>query len=292
MSFLEAIILGIVQGLTEFLPISSSGHLMLGERLFGFEEPNLLFNLVVHLGTLVAVTLFYRKDVWGAVTGFWNALQKGLQERSIDAFRQDEGAKLGVLIILGTIPTVVVGLLFYPLISAGFGDVDMAVVISAILILTGFILFSARFVDESKMKERGGGWTLWNITPMVAILIGVAQGLAVLPGFSRSGLTIVAALWLAVYRVEAARYSFLLSIPAVAGALVLESYTSFDAQALTGVDGLVDVGIYTVAGIIAGVIGYLSILVLVKMLRKAQFWHFAWYCWAVGAAGLVYFLVW
>ena len=291
MSFLEAILLGVLQGLTEFLPISSSGHLMLGERFFGIQEPNLLFNVVVHIGTLVAVTLFYRKDVFNAVTGIWNALVRGIRERSVDAFGESEGARLGVLLVLGTIPTVIIGVALHPFLSTGGGeDVELILVICSLLIVNGFILLAARFADESKMAERGGKWTLWNITPMVAILIGVAQGLAVLPGFSRSGLTIVAALWLSVYRAEAARYSFLLSIPAVGGAMVFEALTSYDPDMLSTVDGLNEVGIYTLAAIAAGIIGYLSILVLVKMLRKAQFWHFAWYCWAVGAGGL--FLLW
>lgn len=289
MSFLEAILLGVLQGLTEFLPISSSGHLMLGERFFGMEEPNLLFNVVVHIGTLVAVTLFYRRDVFDAVTGFGKATVRGLRERSVDAFRESEGARLGILLILGTIPTVVIGVALHPFLSIGGGeDVELILVICSLLIVNGFILFAARFADESKMAERDGKWTLWNITPMVAILIGVAQGLAVLPGFSRSGLTIVAALWLSVYRTEAARYSFLLSIPAVAGAMIYETAKSFEPGALTGMDGFADIGIYTLAAVVAGVIGYISILVLVKMLRKAQFWHFAWYCWALGIAGLAY----
>lgn len=291
MSFVEAILLGLLQGLTEFLPISSSGHLMLGERFFGMEEPNLLFNVVVHIGTLVAVTLFYRKDVLNAVAGIWNASLQGLGERSLEAFRKNEGARLGVLLVLGTIPTVAIGVLLHPFLSVGGGEnVDLVVIISAMLIVNGFILFAARFPDDDKMAEREGRWTLWNITPFIAVLIGVAQGLAVLPGFSRSGLTIVAALWLAVYRVESARFSFLLSIPAVAGAMFFESVVSYEPGALSGVDGLVDVGIYTSAAVIAGIIGYLSILVLVKMLRNAKFWHFSWYCWAVGAGGL--FWVW
>ena len=292
MSFFEAIMLGLLQGLTEFLPISSSGHLMLGERFFGLEEPNLLFNVVVHIGTLVAVTLFYRKDVLGAVGGIYKATVTGLRERSIEAFRESEGARLGVLLVLGTIPTVVIGVALHPFISIGGGeDVELIFLICGLLIVNGFILFAAKFPSDDNIEERGGKWTLWNITPTVAILIGVAQGLAVLPGFSRSGLTIVAALWLAVYRTEAARYSFLLSIPAVAGAMIFEGAINYEAGALASVDGLTDAGIYGLAAVAAGVIGYLSILVLVKMLQKAQFWHYAWYCWALGIAGVAWVLI-
>ncbi len=288
MTFLEAVLLGILQGLTEFLPISSSGHLMLGERFFGIDEPDLFFNVVVHVGTLVAVTLFYRKDVIDAVAGVWTAARRGLEERSIDAFRRTEGARLGVLLILGSIPTAIIGLILHEPLSIGGGDgINLVVLICSLLIVNGFILLSGKFVDESKMEERSGGWTLWNITPMVAILIGVFQGLAVLPGFSRSGLTIIAALWLGVYRTEAARYSFLLSIPAVGGATLLESLSGRDAMELITLGGPAEYAAYGLAGVLAGIIGYLSILVLVKMLQKAQFWHFSWYCWLLGGGGLL-----
>ncbi len=294
MTFLEAIILGFVQGLTEFLPISSSGHLMLGEYFFGYEEPNLLFNVVLHMGTLVAVTLFYRKDVFDAVTGAWQASLLGVRTRSLEAFREKEGARLAVLLVLAMIPTGVIGLLLRPYVSTS-GLENPAIVPYAIfsaLIITGCILFSARFFKDENAKTRTGNWTLWNITPQVALWIGVAQGLAVIPGFSRSGLTIVAALWLYVYRAEAARFSFLLSIPAVAAAMVLEAVLNYDPEVLMSVDGLADVGMYTAAAVVAGIIGYLSILVLVNMLKKAHFWHFAWYCWVVGIGGLAFLLIW
>lgn len=287
MSFLEALLLGVLQGLTEFLPISSSGHLMLGERYFGIEEPDLFFNVVLHIGTLVAVTLFYRRDVIDAISGIWEATIQGLKERSVEAFRRTQGAKLGVLLVLGSIPTAIIGYTLHGPLAIGGGDqVNLVVVICSLLIVNGFILWSAKFVDESKMDDRGGKWTLWNITPMVAVMVGVAQGLAVLPGVSRSGLTIVAALWLSVDRAESARFSFLLSIPAVGGATVLESLSGQDAAELMTLGGPAEYATYVIAGVIAGIIGYLSILVLVKMLKKAQFWHFSWYCWAVGAIGL------
>ncbi len=288
MSFLDALILGVVQGLTEFLPISSSGHIMLGEHFLGYTgEPNLLLNVILHLGTLIAVILFYRKDVFGSVADVWRATQVGLRERSLVAFREREGARLAVLIVLAMVPTAVLGLSLRPFVSASIFE-DPALfpaVICGTLVLNGFILFSARFFSDEKAKTRQGSWTLWNITPAVALLIGVSQGLAVLPGFSRSGLTIIAALWLAVHRVEAARFSFLLSIPAVAAALVVETALNFDPAAIAGA-GLEGFGLYVGAAAIAGVLGYVSILVLVNMLKKAHFWHFSWYCWAVGLGGL------
>lgn len=287
MGFWEAIILGLVQGATEFLPISSSGHLMLGERFFGFEDPNILLNVILHLGTLLAVMYFYRQDLFRLVAGVGTALQQGLKERSLDAFRQEEGARLAVLLFLAMIPTGVIGLALYPFVStSALEDATyLPHAICAMLIVTGFILFSAKFRRDENIQDRGGKWTLWNITPMVALGIGVAQGIAVLPGFSRSGLTIVAALWLWVYREKAARFSFLLSIPAILAALLVETYKSFNAEALSSATA-VDVATYGAAALVAGVVGYLSIILLVNMLKKAAFWHFAWYCWAAGTIGL------
>lgn len=289
MNFIEALLLGLLQGATEFLPISSSGHLMLGERFFGIPEPQLLFNVIVHVGTLVAVILFYRKDVWGAVTGFTKAAMAGIQERSIESFRRFEGARLAILLILATIPTGVLGVAIDRVLEPKSGTPLLApeflpILICSLLIINGFILISVRWFSDEKARLREGGWSLWNITPTVAIWIGLAQGLAVLPGLSRSGLTITAAILLGVMRVESARFSFLLSIPAVLGALVLK----FDLALFSGIGGFSTLITYVCAGIAAGVIGYLSIIVLVKMLKNAQFQHFAWYCWAVGAAGLAW----
>jgi undecaprenyl-diphosphatase len=287
MNFIEALLLGLLQGMTEFLPISSSGHLMLGERFFGIAEPQLLFNVMVHVGTLVAVTLFYRKDVWGAVSGVTKAAIAGVQERSIEAFRRFEGARLGVLLVLATIPTGILGVLIDRAIEPKSGDPWLTpsllpYLICILLIINGFILMSARWFGREKGTLREGKWTLWNITPSIALWIGLAQGLAVLPGFSRSGLTITAAILLGVLRVESARFSFLLSIPAVLGALVLK----FDPDLFTGVGGWSTLVSYVCGGIVAGVVGYWSIVVLIKMLKNAQFEHFAWYCWAAGLAGL------
>lgn len=289
MNFIEALLLGLLQGLAEFIPVSSSGHLILAERFFGLEDTQLLFDLALHLGTLVAVVLFYWQDVWNAVTGFSKASIAGIQTRSLEAFRRFEGARLAVLLVLATIPTAGIGLMIdraiepkdaAPLISPA----ALPTVICIALIINGFILISTRFFAPDQPTERKSPWSLWNITPMIAILIGVSQGLAALPGFSRSGLTITAALLLGVWRVESARFSFLLSIPAVLGAFVLK----FNADLFAGLGGMNTLLMYLAATIVAGVSGYISLVLLVKMLKKAQFQHFAWYSWAVGILGLIF----
>ncbi len=290
MNFIEALLLGLLQGLAEFVPISSSGHLILAERFFGLHETQLLFDLVLHLGTLIAVILFYWEDVWNAVSGFTKASIAGIQERSVESFRRFDGARLAVLIVLATIPTGIIGVMIdraiepkneAPLIADAF----LPTVICAALVINGFILISTRFFapKEDELPQRTSPWSLWNITPMIAILIGVSQGLAALPGFSRSGLTITAAILLGVYRVESARFSFLLSIPAVLGAFVLK----FNMDLFTGTDGMSTLIMYLAAAAVAGISGYITLILLVKMLKKAQFQHFAWYSWAAGITGLL-----
>lgn len=287
MSFIEAILLAILQGATEFVPVSSSGHLLLGETFLGVQEPQLLFSVTLHLGTLLAVMLFYRRQIMTSVTDVLAAAADGLHERSLGAFRQHVGARLAVLLVLATIPTALLGLAIDKVLEPAEGAEVipaqyMPHTICLSLIITGFILFSMRFYKDETRKERGGAWTLWNITPMVAILIGLSQGLAALPGFSRSGLTIAAALWLGAQREESAHFSFLLSIPAVLGALILK----FDPALFAGVDGGRTALVYGVSAAVAGVVGYATIIWLVDLLKKAQFHHFAWYCWVVGAGGL------
>lgn len=291
MSAIEAVVLAILQGIAHFFPISSSGHVMMGERFFGIPEPNLLFNVTIHVGTLIAVMVFYRKDVIGAVTGVREAVARGLEERSLEAASRTEGARLVWLLFLASVPTALIGLGIYPFLSTGGGeDVELLTVILALLFVNGFILLSAKFVDDSRLKKRDSTWSLWHISPWVALAIGAAQGFALLPGFSSTGLTIVAALWLGVGRAESARFSFLLSIPAVGGAMLLESIMSFDTAELASIGGMGDVGLYTFCALLAGVIGYASMWILVKMLQHAKFWHFSWYCWLFGAGGLA--LIW
>lgn len=289
MDLLEAILLGVIQGLTEFLPISSSGHLVITQTLMGMAEPNLLFDVVLHVGTLAAVVAFYRKDVWSVVDGLWRGARGLGRERSLEAFFEPTGARLAFLVVLATIPTGIIGLFLKDVIDPESGPrIIDAQVVFGLLIVNGFILFANKFFvgdDETDDKKRKSLTTLWNITPMVAVLIGIAQGIAVTPGFSRSGLTITAALALGVWRVEAARFSFLLSIPAILGALVLQLADVAAVEAAAG-----SLGIFLGGATIAALVGYLAILMLVAVLKRAQFHHFAWYCWLVGVGGLVFLL--
>lgn len=281
MGFFEAILLAVVQGATEFLPISSSGHLVLGQTLLGISEPQLLFDIVLHVGTLLAVVIFYRDSIRDIVVDSWKGGANVARSGDPRSFFEGEGARVAALVVLASVPTALLGLGLERLIDPEGGErIITAHVVCGILILNGFILISHRWLQERDV-EHEGLLTVWNVTLLGALFIGVAQGIAVLPGISRSGTTITAALLVGVTRTQAARFSFLLSIPAILGALVLK----FDPSVLTGSTG--SVFVFLLGALVAAGVGFLCLRLLVLLLERAQFHHFAWYCWAVGIAGLI-----
>jgi undecaprenyl-diphosphatase len=284
MSILEAILLGALQGLTEFLPVSSSGHLKLGQYLLEIREPQLLFDIVLHLGTLLAVVAFYWRDVREVVVGLYQGSTGLLRSKRWADFTEPQGARLALLAVVATVPTGIIGVFLDRIIDPSDGEpLVTAHVVAALLLVNGAVLFVNRFLGKGPTKDRSASLSLWNITVPVAIGIGIAQGFAVMPGFSRSGLTITCALALGILRVEAARFSFLISIPAILAALVFK----FDASVFTGAttNELLSFGLGAIA---AGAVGYVAILILVETLKKARFHHFSWYCWAVGLAALAF----
>lgn len=249
---IETVILGIIQGLTEWLPISSSGHLRIAEKFLGLEVP-ILFDVILHLGTLTVILFFFRSDV-----------KKILSALARLDFKTDYG-RLIPLIIVGTIPTALIGLAFSIFLENFFREV---LTVAVALLACGFVLYSAKAA-----KEKTG-----DIGYFAALLIGIAQGIAVIPGLSRSGLTIATALLLGIEREKAFKFSFLLSVPAVIGAFGLTLHTHFSALAASNL-GWVEV----FAGVAAAVIvGYLSLKLLWKVLAKKGFHFFAFYCWAFG----------
>ena len=190
MTLMTAAILGLVQGLTEFLPISSSGHLVLAARLFGIEQPGLTFPIVVHLGTLLSVLIVYRRDVLGIVLAFWPG-------RKIDS----DGLvlrRLGWLVVLGSIPAGLAGLLWKDFFEKTFNN---PVLVAGLLLVTGLILFSTGWIKRGQRLAGAMGMT-------DGLLIGIMQACAILPGISRSGLTITAGMWRQLTPATAARYSF------------------------------------------------------------------------------------
>jgi undecaprenyl-diphosphatase len=264
MSELEALLLGVVQGLTEFLPISSSGHLILVPWLQDYtflqENPefNKTFDVALHAGTLVAAIAYFRVEVVVLIRGFVEAAR----QRAIETQEQ----RLSVAIAIGTVPAVIAGGLGSSFIDEHLGEPWM---IAIQLILFGFLLGVADKMPQRRNLEDTGlrdGW-----------YVGLAQVLALAPGTSRSGITITAARWLGLDRDSAARFSFLLLIPAVAGATVYKAYESISEGLPSGVAGPMIVG--TIA---AAVSGYLAIAWLLRLLRTTSYRPFVLYRYLVG----------
>lgn len=246
------LLLAVVQGLTEFLPVSSSGHLVLFQHFLSTREGDVFFDIILHVGTLGSILVVYRREV-------------------LRLLKFDQAAT-GYLVSLavGTVPAVVLGLLFKSRIETLFHSPLFA---AGGLLVTAVILFSTRF--SAPAGSLGDPWVPRPPRLGRAFLIGVAQAGAILPGISRSGSTIAAALWVGLPRAEAARFSFLLSIPAVSGALVLQL---MDGQSATPAEA----GRLLLAGLAAFAVGLLAIKWTALAVIQAHFWKFGFYCLAVG----------
>lgn len=257
----EAIVLGIVQGATEFLPVSSSGHLVITQALLGLDIPGISFEIAVHLATLVSIALVYRSRITDLTTGALGGDREAWEY-------------IG-LVTVATLPVVIVGLGWRDQIEVLFDD---SIVPGVALIVTGALLWSSRSALERAVATRPG----WG----AAVLIGIAQAFALVPGISRSGTTVVVAMWLGLQAREAAAFSFLMAIPAVGGAAVLL------ARDLSG--GALDAipAVTILAGsVAAGVTGVLAIRTFVAMLARRSFHFFAPYCWTIGLAWLAFVLL-
>ena len=250
---LDIILLAVVQGLTEFLPVSSSGHLVLLQHLLGSSEGDLFLDVVLHCGTLGSVLVVYRRDVWRLL-------------------RLDAPARLYILALaVGTLPAVAVGLLLKDVVEAVFASPVYA---GVGLLVTGAVLLTTRLAPG-----RGDAPDTWEPRPVPlgkALLVGCAQAVAICPGISRSGSTIAASLWLGLARAEAARFSFLLSVPAIAGALVLHLLDG-DLTTRTGGVGL------ALAAVVAFGVGLVAIRWTTMAVVQKHFWKFSVYVLVLGA---------
>lgn len=249
---LDAILWGAIQGLTEFLPVSSSGHLVLIPELLGRDGPDLATSAMLHLGTLAAVIVYYRTDL----------IRMGRFDRP--------ARKMITLLAIGTVPAVVLGLAFESRLD-GLNENPQAV--AGMLIVTGVVLLATMLI-------RLGDRTAADLVPKDAVLIGLAQSAALIPGISRSGMTISAGLGRAMGPEEAARFAFLLGIPAIAGAGLLSA-----GRAISDGSGISAETI--VATVVAGVIGYAAIALLIRVLTSVGLGPFGVYCIALGAVALV-----
>jgi undecaprenyl-diphosphatase len=263
MSAIEAIVLGIVQGLTEFLPISSTGHLRIVPAFFGWEDPGAAFTAVTQLGTMAAVLLYFRDDLSRIAVAWARSVRE-------PALRRTQDARLGWYIALGTIPIVIFGVAFHNQIEDGARDLYL---IGVMLIVFGLILAGAEAVGR---RERG----IETITARDGAAIGFAQAMALVPGVSRSGATISAGLFLGLDRAAAARYSFLLSVPAV----VLSGL--FELRDIGGDDANASIAATALATLLAFIVGYASIAFLIRYLANHTVAIFVVYRLVLGAVVL------
>lgn len=268
MTTLVAFWLGLVQGLTEFFPVSSSGHLVLLQYFFGIREPQLAFDVMVHLGTALAVIVFTWRELLEILSAFVRIPGWLLKGKLTQAWQQEEGLRLLAWLVVGSIPAGLAGVFLQDYLRVVFGA---PAVVSILLLVTGFILLWA----EGERK----GKVLAQVNAKDSLLVGLAQAGAILPGISRSGSTIAAGLKVGLDREAAAKFSFLLSLPAIAGAAVLELG---DLGKISLSKATMAVGFITSA-----VAGYFAIRFLVHVLKEGRLRGFAYYCFAVGLVSLL-----
>ena len=265
MDIIQGIIIGIVQGLTEFLPVSSSAHLVFIQRILGVHS-DLGFDVFLHLGTLIAVMWFFRYDIYRMLSSWWASIADILQGRFREGFYEDPYKRLAWYVILATIPVGIVGVLFEDSVDALFAG---ALYVPAFfLFVTGTILYLSQRMPSGEVNYD-------TITKKEALFMGLGQACALLPGLSRSGTTIAAGLTIGLNKEFAAKFSFILSIPAILGAFVLQIK---DIGSAMGVNFLP-----ILLGFIASIIaGYLAIKWMLDLIQNRNLDIFAYYCWLVG----------
>lgn len=264
MELLKAVVLGIVQGLTEFLPVSSSGHLVIGSELLNFHEQGVFFDVCLHLGTLLSVILVFRKELQNMIQAPFRYFSGSRDSTVREFFLWD------CYVILATLPAVVVGLFFKDTIELLFTSSLLAY---CMLIITGLFMIAARYVPQ---KDEPITW--WR-----SLLVGCAQAFAILPGISRSGSTIFMGMLLGIQREKIARFSFIMSIPAILGAAVLQVGDLLEQSPAQG----------TMLNLLAGTVmsavaGYFAIKLLLDIIRKNRLQWFGYYCLILATIGISY----
>lgn len=264
MTLLEALVLGIVQGATEFLPISSSGHLVLVPWLLGWSKPGLAFSALLHWGTVLAVLVVFHRDLYRLLV----AGLTSLRTRSLE----DPQARVAWWIVLGTIPAAIIGYLFQDFFETLFSK---PTIVAIFLLITSIVLWTSERVGAQNRTTEGMSW-------LDALLVGLAQAAAIAPGISRSGVTISAGLLLGVKRASAARFSFLLMVPATLGAGILSLIELASEGVLVS-----DLPLLAIGFLAAAITGYLAIRWLLVYLTRRPLTIFALYCASVGLGGLL-----
>lgn len=266
MTLFSSVLLGLIQGVAEFLPISSSGHLAIAEHLLGATgtQPPEFFDVLLHLGTLLAVFVAYWSDIRDMITEFFGGVRDLVRHTTPSPV--PPARRMILLIIVGTLPLFVV----LPIKGLVEGLADSMYFVGGALIATGFLLFASDRVKKGRKTEK-------NATLVDVLLVGVAQAIATCPGISRSGTTITAGCFVGFERKFAVRYSFLMSIPAILGANILSLKDAFEAGIIWA-----DVPVYLVGVAVSAVVGYGCIRLLKMIADKGKFGFFAYYCWVVG----------
>jgi undecaprenyl-diphosphatase len=269
LSLFSAVLLGIIQGLTEFLPVSSSGHLVLFSSLLNLQQSSIVFEVLVHVGTLGAVLVVFWGEFVEMVQGFLKLIRSPSRWREL--YDSDAGCRLFIWLVVGTLPAVAAALLLNDQVERAFSNTRL---VGGTLILTGLILFLA---DRASRRTQGRSQTIAD-----SLWVGIGQAAALLPGISRSGTTIACGLARGLSREQAARFSFLLSIPSIFGALVysLPDLAKGRTPASTGV---------LLAGMLAAALtGYLAIRMLLAVIRGGRLVWFSYYTWFVGLLVLIF----
>lgn len=270
MTILEAIILGIFQGISEFLPISSSGHLVILQNLFGITEGNVFFTVMLHFGTLLAVFIVYFKDIIFIIKEFINLIGDLIKTRRL---RLDNQYKiLGVMIIIGSIPTALMGLFLEDFFEGLYSSITA---VGVALLITGVLLWLAE-------KKSHSTKTVKDLKAIDALVIGTFQGFAIAPGISRSGSTIVGALFRGLDKKLATRFSFLLSIPAILGASILEF-----AKVLSEPNNIYISNALILGILLSCISGIIAIKLLIKLLEKGKLHYFSYYVWLLGIITII-----
>ena len=277
MNYLMSILMGFIQGVAEFLPISSSGHLTLFQAFFGMEnmeETHMFFTVLLHFGTLISVCIVYWRDIIDMIREFFLGI-RALAVRDESVGKPPAARRMVMLIVVATLPLFVM-VFFKNALEQVFSN---PILVSCMLLLTGFILF---FSDRLARGHK----TAKNATVTDALLVGCAQAVAIIPGISRSGATISAGMLRGFDRNFAVRFSFLMSMPAVVGATLLELKDA--ATAPDFAEQVVPLlPVYLVGVVVSAVVGYFAIRLVKSLADKGKFGSFAYYCWAVGAVSLI-----
>lgn len=269
MNWLEAVILGLVQGLTEFLPVSSSGHLVLTQYWLGLKSQNIIFEVFVHFGTLLAVVLVYRKDIVEIILSIFRFFPN--LSKTKEYYQANSYFRIAIFILIGSIPAAIVGLFFSELFEKMFTQPFW---VSIMLIITACILLATNWTSTKHSSTKLGD----------AIIMGVVQAFAIIPGISRSGSTISAGMFMGLDKNEAARFSFLLSLPAILGASILKFFDLLEQS--PPIKQFLSILIGTFVAFISG---YWAIRFLLDLIKKGKLSYFAYYCFAAGIIGAIYF---